>query len=102
MIVYNISVKLNSTIEKEWVQWQQQEHIPEVMASGQFIDHKFYKLLELADDEDTATYIVQYFAKSIDRYHHYIKHAAPVLRQKALDKWGNQFIAFRSVMQSVH
>ena len=45
MIVYNISNKVETAIEADWVQWQQQEHIPAIMASGQFTDYKFYKLL---------------------------------------------------------
>ena len=100
MIVYNISMKVDSAIEKEWVEWQRQEHIPAIMASGQFSEYRFFKLLEEENDEDT-TYIVQYFAPSIENYTYYITHIAPQLGQKALDKWGNQFIAFRSVMKVV-
>jgi hypothetical protein len=100
MIVYNISIKVDKTIEKEWVEWQNKEHIPEVMSSGQFTNHKFYRLLE-QEDAEAATYIVQYFSPSLENYHHYMEHVAPLLRQKTLDKWGNQFIAFRTIMQSV-
>lgn len=100
MIVYNISIKIKSGIEKEWIEWQKKEHIPEVMASGQFTGYKFYRLLE-QDDPDEITYVVQYFASSIEKYQHYIKHTASTLRQKAFDRWGNQFIAFRSLMQVV-
>ncbi len=100
MIVYNISMKVNAAIEKDWVEWQHQEHIPAIMASGQFSDYRFYKLLEEENDEG-ATYIIQYFASSIENYNSYITHIAPQLRQKAFDKWGNQFIAFRSIMKDV-
>ena len=100
MIVYNISNKVEIAIESEWVQWQQQEHIPAIMASGQFTEYKFYKLLEEENDE-SATYIVQYFAPAIENYRNYIHNDAPRLRQEAIDKWGNRFIAFRSVMQVV-
>ena len=100
MIVYNISNKVETAIEADWVQWQQQEHIPAIMASGQFTDYKFYKLLD-EDDDDCATYIIQYFAPAKENYHNYIRTVAPQLRQKAFDKWGSRFIAFRSVMQTV-
>jgi len=101
MIVYNISIKIDIAIEADWVQWQKQEHIPDIMASGQFSDYKFFKLLEEENDE-SVTYIVQYFAPSIENYNYYTRHIAPQLRQKAFDKWGHQFIAFRSVMQVVN
>jgi hypothetical protein len=100
MIVYNITIKISSEIESEWVTWQKEEHIPDVMASGQFTDYKFYRLLQ-QEEKDGITYIVQYFAASIENYNRYIEQTAPVLRQKALDKWGNKFIAFRTLMQAV-
>lgn len=101
MIVYNITIKIAPGIEKEWVRWQKEEHIPDVMSSGQFTDHKFYRLLE-QNDPDGITYIVQYFAATIENYKRYINETAPLLRQKFLDKWGDQFIAFRTIMEVVH
>lgn len=100
MIVYNISIKINNAIEEEWVRWQKTEHIPEVMSSGHFIDYKFYRLLE-DEVSDSVIYIVQYFSQNMQEYNKYIDSFAAGLRQKALDRWGNQFIAFRTIMQSV-
>ena len=101
MIVYNITIKIEPAIEAEWIQWQKEEHIPEIMSSGQFSNYKFYRLLE-QDEIDGITYIVQYFAPDIDHYNKYIHAFAPALRSKALNKWGNKFIAFRTVMQIVN
>jgi hypothetical protein len=101
MVVYNLSIKIDASVEKEWLQWQQEHHIPEVMATGHFTEYKFYKLLE-QDDTESVTYIMQYFAVSIQRYHQYIEENAPLLRQKIKDKWGNKFVAFRTIMQPVN
>ena len=101
MIVYNITIKVFPEIEVEWVQWQKEEHIPDVMASGQFIDYKFYRLLE-QEAEDGVTYIIQYFSPSLQTYNKYIEQMAPLLRQKALAKWGDKFIAFRTIMEVVN
>lgn len=100
MIVYNITIKLLPQIENEWVAWQRNEHIPEMLASGCFTDYKLYRLLE-QDESDGITYIIQLFAPSLECYQEYIDKNSTVLRQKALDKWGNRFIAFRTVMQVV-
>jgi hypothetical protein len=102
MIVYNISIKIHRSIEPEWISWQKEEHIPEIMSSGQFTEYRFYKLLEQDEQDDGITYVVQYFAPSLQHYQHYIDTMAPALRQKAFDKWGNRFIAFRSLMQVVN
>jgi hypothetical protein len=100
MIAYNITIKLLPQIEKEWVAWQRNEHIPEMLASGCFTDYKLYRLLE-QDESDGLTYIIQLFSSSLSQYQAYIDNYAGALRQKALDKWGNRFIAFRTVMQVV-
>ena len=101
MIVYNITIKITPGIEEEWVNWQKNEHIPDVMSSGQFTEYKFYRLLE-QNEHDGITYVVQYFASSLENYNRYINETSHTLRQKALDKWGNKFIAFRTIMEVVH
>ncbi|SRR6266496_2230425 len=101
MIVYNITCKISPPIEAEWVNWQKQEHIPEIMKTGLFTDHKFYRLLD-QDEEDGISYIIQYFTSSIENYNKYIQQSAALMRQKAIDKWGDQFITFRTIMQLVN
>ena len=100
MIVYNITNKIDPAIEVAWIKWQKEEHIPEIMSSKQFTDYKFYKLLD-QDETEGITYIIQYFAKDIQHYNKYIESFADGLRKKANNKWGNQFIAFRTIMQIV-
>jgi hypothetical protein len=100
MIVYNITIKILPEIEQEWIAWQKEEHIPAVMASAMFNEYRFYKLLD-TDEEDGITYIVQYFAPGRIQYEKYIKEFAPVLRDQAIARWGNRFIAFRTVMERV-
>ena len=100
MIVYNISMKVTKDIEESWLRWQQEEHIPDIMSSGLFIEHKFFRLLE--DDVEGSTYVVQYFAASIENYNEYVNKVAPLLRKKAIERWGDRFIAFRSLMEVVN
>jgi hypothetical protein len=101
MIVYNVTNKILPAIESEWLAWLKVEHIPDIMASGQFTEFKLYRLLD--DNEmDGATYITQYFSLTKENYERYIQENAPLLRQKAFDKWGNQFIAFRTIMEVVN
>ena len=100
MFIYNITVKVNNSILDEWVKWQQEEHIPEIMATDLFSDYKFFRLLE-QDDSDGPTFIVQYHTSSRNNYEKYIKQHAQVFREKAIKKWGSGFIAFRTLLQSV-
>jgi hypothetical protein len=93
-------MKVDPSIEHEWVKWQKEEHIPAIMATGKFIEYRFYRLLG-QDEADGLTYVVQYSTPSMDLYNNYIEQFAPALRQKAMIKWGSGFVAFRTIMQSV-
>jgi hypothetical protein len=101
MIVYNITIKILPQIETEWLIWQKNEHIPEIMSTGLFYDYRFYRLLE-EDESDGLTYVVQYFAYSKENYNNYISSFAEKLRDKAIARWGEKFLAFRTVMQVVN
>ena len=101
MIVYNTTIKIDPQIEKEWILWQKQEHIPEVMATGLFSDHKFFRLLE-QDDTEGITYVIQFFSLSIDNYKKYIEEFATSLNERSLAKWSDRFISFHTVMEIVN
>ncbi len=100
MILYNITTKVHNTIDAAWLQWQRDEHIPEVMASGFFSDYKLLHLLE-HDDEEGKTYAVQYTALSADAYRQYISLCAMQLRKKTLNKWKDAAISFHSALEVI-
>ena len=100
MFIYNVTIKIDAGIANDWLQWMQQTHIPEVINTGCFTHAVTLLLLEV-DDEEGPTYAIQYHAESKANYNRYIDKFAGEMRQKVFDKWGNQFIAFRSLMQVV-
>lgn len=100
MIVYNVTVKVDHSIASAWIKWLKQEHIPELVATGCFTHAIVFHLLE-DDDTEGITYAVQYYAESMDMYNKYIEKYANEMRQKGFDKWGDKFIAFRTIMQVV-
>ncbi len=101
MILYNVTIKITHAIHHDWLQWLQEEHIPDVINTGCFTHAVILRLIEV-DDTDGPTYAVQYFAESKGLYNNYIENHAAAMRQKGYEKWGDQFIAFRSVMQVVN
>lgn len=101
MFIYNVTIKVHSSIWQQWLQWLQEEHVPEVLATGCFADARILRMLE-TDDSEGPTFTVQYTAESKAAYNKYIDRFAASMRQKSFDKWGDKFIAFRSVMQVVN
>ena len=100
MIIYNVTAKIDASIEEEWMKWMKKEHIPELINTGCFTKATILRLLEV-DETDGPTFAIQYFAESKSLYNAYIQKHSDELRKKGIDKWGNRFIAFRSVMQIV-
>ena len=98
MILYNVTVKILKAIEHEWLDWMRTRHIPDVIATGHFTDHRICKLLE-HDDEESATFVIQYFCPSLHKYNHYILHDAPRLREEHEQLFKDKYVAFRTVME---
>ena len=99
-VIYNVTVKVDASIADAWLQWLQQEHIPAIMQTGCFQSSKIVRLLEV-DDSEGPTYAIQYSAESKADYNRYITVHSTAMQKKSYEKWGDRFIAFRSVMQVV-
>ncbi len=100
-IIYNVTIKINAAIATDWLAWLKDEHIVEVRSTGCFSKATIMRLLEV-DETEGPTYAIQYFAETRLLYDEYIEKHAGVMRQKSFDKWGNKFIAFRSVMEVIN
>lgn len=101
MIIYNVTTKVTHQIEKDWVNWIKQEHIPDIVATGCFTHAHILRLIEV-DDSEGPTFAVQYHSPGKELYNRYIQEFAEAMRKKAFDKWGDQFISFRSVLEVVN
>ena len=101
MFIYNVTIKIDWSIHDDWVQWMLHEHMNEMVNTGCFTHSTLLRLLE-TDEKEGPTYAAQYFAESKADYNRYIQLHAEVMRKKVSDKWGNQVVAFRSVLEVVH
>ena len=101
MIIYNVTIKIHDSIKHDWFTWLKEVHVPEVVGTGCFSNATIHRLLEV-DDSEGPTYTIQYQAESKAMYNQYIEKFSGIMRQKSYDRWGDQFIGFRSVMQVVN
>jgi hypothetical protein len=100
MLIYNVTIKVDESIARKWLHWMQQEHIPSIMSTDLFTEYKIVRLLEM-DDSEGPTYAIQYYLNTMDDYQQYLAQHAPRFRQESIDKWGDRFIAFRTLMEVV-
>ena len=100
MFVYNVTIKINVPIHDQWLEWMKNIHIPDMLSTDCFQDATILRLLEV-DDTDGYTYAIQYKTESKSKYNQYTELYAPSMRQKTIEKWGDQFVAFRSFLEIV-
>jgi len=98
MIIYNVTVGLDQSIEKEWLVWMKTVHIPNVMRTGKFVSQRVLKVLT-HDDPASVSYAIQYTASTIELLQQYLDLHAPALRQEVQDKFGDKQIAYRTILE---
>lgn len=99
MITYSVSVTLDREIEQDWLAWMRETHIPEVMATGCFLNARMTRLLDPAPDSGTATFNIQYTAENIGVYKRYQDNHAPALQKSHSDRYQGRFAAFRTLLR---
>lgn len=100
MILYNVTVKVDHAIKDDWAQWMKDKHIPDVMDTGLFESYNFCRLLEHQDD-DGETFAIQYFCQTMKHYEQYQYEHAPALQQEHKERYGEQALAFRTLMEVI-
>ena len=100
MIIYNVTININNSVAGEWLQWMKDVHIPDVMATGMFLENHIYRVLA---DEDSGgfTYAIQYFCSDMEKYEQYQRDFAPALQAEVTKKYADKFVAFRTLLQLV-
>jgi hypothetical protein len=99
MFLYNVTLILDDAAAEEWLQWMQNVHIPEVMATGMFISNRLLKVVD--SPNEGVTYCAQYVAETLDHYNKYQEVFAPALQEDLNEKFKNRFVAYRSLMEFV-
>lgn len=100
MILYNITTNVTPDIEGDFVQWMKSVHIPEVLETGIFLEHKFYKLLHESED-GSINYSIQFFTESMEKMMEYEHRHAPGLRAKTRERYQDKAVSFRSLLETV-
>ncbi|WP_316825764.1 DUF4286 family protein [Pedobacter miscanthi] len=99
MFLYNVTLILEDAAAEEWLQWMQDVHIPQVMATGMFVSNRLLKVID--SPNEGVTYCAQYVAETIDLYNRYQEEFAPALQAELNERYKNRFVAYRSLMEFV-
>jgi hypothetical protein len=100
MILYNITINVSPDIEQDFILWMKTMHIPEVLETGIFHEHKFFRLIHDTDD-GSANYCIQYFTDNLKLMMEYESKHAPGLRAKTQARYKDKAIAFRTLLETI-
>jgi hypothetical protein len=100
VILYNVTINIDESVHDEWLHWMKTVHIPDVMATGFFLENRLARIL--AEEEGGMAYSIQYTLKSMDDYKTYQAPHAPRLQNEHSQRYNGKFGAFRTLLHIVH
>ncbi|MDX1349817.1 MAG: DUF4286 family protein [Putridiphycobacter sp.] len=96
-IIYNVTVSIDYDVHSEWLQWMKTKHIPDVLATGLFLEAKLSKIL--AEESGGLSYSIQYLCENEACLDDYNKKHAPRLQEEHNAKYQGKFAAFRTLLK---
>lgn len=100
MIIYNVTLSVDENIHLEWLEWMKTTHIPDVLATGLFVEHRIFKLVT-PSPEVGVTYAIQYTLNSLDDLEKYQREFSDKLQKETIERYAGKFHAFRTVLETV-
>lgn len=98
MIIYNVTVSVDYEAVQDWMQWMKEIHIPEVMATGKFLDYKVLKVYG-ENGDNSMSFAIQYLCENVSTLNEYMTQDAPALQKKHTERFGEKAVGFRTVLQ---
>ena len=100
VILYNVTINIDAQVHEEWLQWMQTHHIPDVLATGMFIENRLCRVE--GESEGGVTYAIQYLAPDRAHYERYLHEFAEALQAEHSARYAGQFAAFRTILEVIH
>jgi hypothetical protein len=101
MIIYNVTVNITEEAHEEWLNWMKTKHIPDVMATGYFLENRMAKVITTQEDETGHTYAIQYTCNCMEDLDEYNSTSSPALQVEHGNRYQGKFVAFRTLLEVV-
>lgn len=99
MLIYNVTINIDDSVHDEWLDYMKSKHIGDVVATGCFSSGTIYRIL--VNEDSGSSYSIQYRAPNRAAIDRYMKEFAPALQKEVKDKYGDKFVAFRTLLEEV-
>lgn len=98
MIIYNVTINIDENAHESWLEWMRNVHIPDMLATGKFTEAKMSRVL-VDEEMGGITYSVQYTSMTREALQSYYDEDAERLRKDTQERFGDQFVAFRTELE---
>lgn len=100
MIIYNVTINIHESVHDQWMDWMQNKHIADVLATGKFTSARMVKVL-VEEEMGGVTYSIQYTTDSKATLERYYEEDAPRLRDEGHRLFGDKMLAFRTELELI-
>lgn len=100
MLIYNVTTNIEASAHDAWLRWMQEHHIPDVLATGKFLNAKMSRVL-VDEEMGGLTYSVQFTTVDRETLQQYYEEDAERLRDDVLKRFPNQFVSFRTELEII-
>jgi len=100
MILYNITVIIDSSIEALWLKWINQTFLTQASESDLLISNRLLKVLD--SPNEGLTYCLQFVAESLQNYTEFKDKYATALLEAHAVEFKNQSVFFSSTMEFIN
>ena len=100
MYIYNITTNVDESIHKEWLDWMEGTHIPDILATGNFYKALMTEVM-VKEEMGGITYSVQFTSKSKEKLEKYLLQEDQKMQDEVMRLFGNKFGTFTTVMKIV-
>ena len=99
MILYNITILVDKSIEQEWLEWITIKHIPNVLKTGCFLSAKINRIIN--NNEPNQSFAISYECESMKKMHLYKTKYSKKLSNDYLERFGNKTDSFRTLLEVI-
>lgn len=100
MILYNVTINIEQTVEIQWLDWMKRKHIKDVLDTNCFISARFSRLASHTEPNST-NYVVQFLCDSDEKLKEYQSIYAANLKKEGKELFGDKLQTFRTELEVI-
>ena len=99
MLLFNVTVIIEEASAPEWLQWMNESHIPELMATDCFVSHRVLRIVD--SPNEGLSYCIQFIAETDAKYHAFKNLHEENFTGKLYEKYPNKLVVFSTLMEFI-